>query len=199
MAIALGNATQHGYNGQESPPGWIENIWMGSAIVDGTPASAWDVLDNLGFPLIVPANSRIADVGLGFFGDLLGTTGDRIKWGSSATDTNGYVTNSNAFSSNVLGRHDTQLLLTPYTSVLVNSQFTGRLFLHTSNVASSNTARAAATTPVTQVIPAEFPTLPVIIQVRVVYLTPTGGPKRSDPLFLCEEHQRKVLGLPDLA
>jgi hypothetical protein len=199
MAIALGNATQHGYNTYESPPGWIQNVWMGSAIIDGTPANSWDVLDHLGFPLVVPANSRIADVGLGFFGDLIGTNGDRIKWGATATDTNPYVVNSNAFSSGLLAAHDTQLLLAPYTTVTVNTQFTGKLWLHTSNAASSNTARAAATTPATQVIPAEFPTFPVLVQVRVVYLTPTGGPRRQDPLYLCEEHQRKILGLPDLA
>jgi hypothetical protein len=56
MSIALGNATQLGYTTIEgNPPGWRTQIWKGVAIVDGNPAAVFDILDNRGQPLVIPA------------------------------------------------------------------------------------------------------------------------------------------------
>lgn len=169
---------------------------MGAALIDSTPANAWDIVDLNGNPLILANNTRLADVGLGFLGDILGTANDQIKWGASASDGNTYVVNSFAIpAGGILPAHDVQLLLNPWATVTVATGFTPRLFLHTGNVASVNTSRAAVVSPGSVIPVASTFAPPVVVQVRVVYLSPTGGPKRSDPLFLSEQQQRRLIGL----
>jgi hypothetical protein len=197
MAITTGNASQVGYNAVESPPGYETVVWMGAALIDSTPAIAWDIVDRNGNPLVLATNAKVADVGLGFFGDILGTATERIKFGASATDTNTYVVNSSAIPvGGILTSHDTQLLLNPWAYVVVGSGFTPRLFLHASNVASSNTARAAVVSPGSVIPVSSTSAPPVVVQVRVVTLVPSGGPKKSDPLYLSENQQRRLVGLP---
>lgn len=198
MTLAPGNLTQLGYNAYEgNPPGWRTRIWKGVSIIDGTPVQSLDILDNQGLPLVIPINSRIAEIGIRIGGDLIGTNGDRLKVGASAADVNAYIVNSLPVASGIMPAHSSQLALTPWTTVLVGAAFTPRLWLHAANVASANTIRASTTSPTVTVIPAQIPTKPILIETEIYFMQPTGGPIASDPLYLSDAQERRVLALPE--
>lgn len=148
--------------------GFEYGCFRGLARITNTAAIAWQILDAAGNqptwtnsasdPLYILASAFRIETALA------GTNGELLKLGSSATDTGSYIVNSAAVASGSLAVQTARSASVPGTPIAVTSNLTLGLYLHASNVASSNNLVAAAADS------------PVYIPVEIYYAKRLAGP-----------------------
>jgi hypothetical protein len=172
-------------------PGWVTVIWHGVALI-GQPAKEWPILDSTNQPLVVTAGNKIRDVAFTLYKPCIGTAGDRLKVAASVTDTNAYVVQSLPVNNNGFLVDQGQQQLSDFT---LTTNFTPKLWLHGNNTdPGTRTLQGTNQTPPGAIVaPGNSPeSIPVRVDVRVVWQQRVGAPTVDDGIMLSRQQQEAL-------